>query len=385
MSIYRPVNTRVWADPTYRSFGLLTQHLWLYLLTNDHSHISGLYRLPDALGAYDMGVEVEKYQASLQELVDAEMVQRDDETAEIWVVNALSYQAHTPNNLKAAVSQVDQVHSESLAEAFLERYRALLQSKPKAKRKPSGSHQEGKRKGSGSIADKGSRSRSEGEEEVKDPVCVDSDSSTQGGPEAPTEDAHTQDFKNPEQDHPPGCPEQPNESDRVADSEAADRPPPGPSSRPQVPTGPPGGAVAHAQARHRGPRPPQAMVPPDPCRWKDGHEHAILLELQAHHAQLFGTDPPPKIVPDDHLRRVLEAVRTFGLAACERMQLAHHARCKADPELRWRAWSDAYPFQRKHRKPLFDALDYDRARALVEEGRAIQQRIDDPLAGHRGR
>lgn len=49
MSSYRPIKTKIWHDSWFLTLSSEEKLLWLFLLTNDYAHISGIYELPHAL------------------------------------------------------------------------------------------------------------------------------------------------------------------------------------------------------------------------------------------------------------------------------------------------------------------------------------------------
>ena len=54
--MYRTVDARFWSDPKVRRWGPDERLLFLYLITNPHTHLSGLYYLPWALVPVESGL-----------------------------------------------------------------------------------------------------------------------------------------------------------------------------------------------------------------------------------------------------------------------------------------------------------------------------------------
>jgi len=57
MAKTRMVNTRFWNDSWVRKLNSLDRYLFLYLLTNEHTNICGIYELPIGTMAYESGID----------------------------------------------------------------------------------------------------------------------------------------------------------------------------------------------------------------------------------------------------------------------------------------------------------------------------------------
>ena len=57
MAKTRMVNTRFWNDSWVRKLNSLDRYLFLYLLTNEHTNICGIYELPIGTMAYEIGID----------------------------------------------------------------------------------------------------------------------------------------------------------------------------------------------------------------------------------------------------------------------------------------------------------------------------------------
>lgn len=85
-------------------FGSLTAHrdklAFFYYLTCEHMTASGCYRLPDGYAIADLGWSLEEYVKARQALQAAGLIDRDDETQEIYVERWLAN--NPPQNQKHA-------------------------------------------------------------------------------------------------------------------------------------------------------------------------------------------------------------------------------------------------------------------------------------------
>jgi hypothetical protein len=94
MAKQRIVNTRFWDDTYIAGLASTEKLLFLYLLTNPLTNISGVYELPSRRVAFDTGVSPDEVEAALRKLeADGKIV-----IAEGWVgiVNFIKHQALNP-------------------------------------------------------------------------------------------------------------------------------------------------------------------------------------------------------------------------------------------------------------------------------------------------
>jgi hypothetical protein len=47
--MYRTIETSMWTDAKFRGLPAPARLLFLYLITNPHAHVSGIYYLPDVI------------------------------------------------------------------------------------------------------------------------------------------------------------------------------------------------------------------------------------------------------------------------------------------------------------------------------------------------
>jgi len=57
MAKERMINTRLWSDNWIRSINPLDRYLFLYLITNEHNNICGIYELPISTMAFESGID----------------------------------------------------------------------------------------------------------------------------------------------------------------------------------------------------------------------------------------------------------------------------------------------------------------------------------------
>lgn len=66
MAKQRYINTKFWSDSWIREkLNALDRYLFLYLLTNEHTNISGIYELPLSLLAFESGIDKEELEKTM--------------------------------------------------------------------------------------------------------------------------------------------------------------------------------------------------------------------------------------------------------------------------------------------------------------------------------
>ena len=112
--VYHRVYSRIWREPWTQD----QRYLALYLLTCEHRTFEGLYRLPIAYAAADMGWNPGKVRRELDALEAAGFVQYDADHELLWIVKALGKQSPNGNQAKHAARHVAQLPPSTLREAF---------------------------------------------------------------------------------------------------------------------------------------------------------------------------------------------------------------------------------------------------------------------------
>lgn len=88
MAEYRPIKTKIWQDAWFRGLSPEEKVVWLFILTNDLVHISGIYELPLELIGVFTGVE--NYQIIVDKFVDNGKIEYRD--GYIFLKNYLKHQ-----------------------------------------------------------------------------------------------------------------------------------------------------------------------------------------------------------------------------------------------------------------------------------------------------
>jgi len=136
----RTIESCLWTDPKVRALSPDAKLLYLYLITNPHSHLSGIYYLPKAVIVIETGLQLtdpvggfvkndtpsipyrQGIEATFLALSGNDLAKYDDNHNVVMVKNMLNYQGFGPHALKAAATQVESLHNCPLIKEFLDMY-----------------------------------------------------------------------------------------------------------------------------------------------------------------------------------------------------------------------------------------------------------------------
>lgn len=93
MGRYQRTSPKFWQDPKVRGWGDREKLLAQYLLTCQHRSTEGLFWMPKAYAAADLGWTIEGVSKALTTLSDAEFVAYDEPTETLIIRKALKYEA----------------------------------------------------------------------------------------------------------------------------------------------------------------------------------------------------------------------------------------------------------------------------------------------------
>lgn len=124
--MFRQVDTRIWTDPKVRSLSCPSARLvWVYLLTNDHTHMSGLYYLPDTLAAHELRMDQGKYRSCREELEACDLCRYDPIHELIWVIRMGRYQIRSRKGIGGVSKHLEKYHESCLIPEYLRTYDTL--------------------------------------------------------------------------------------------------------------------------------------------------------------------------------------------------------------------------------------------------------------------
>jgi hypothetical protein len=85
----RLINTRFWSDNWVRKLNALDRYLFIYLLTNEHTNISGIYEIPISTMAFESGIDERDLEKTMLPKLKPKVFYKDG-----WIIlkNFVKYQ-----------------------------------------------------------------------------------------------------------------------------------------------------------------------------------------------------------------------------------------------------------------------------------------------------
>jgi hypothetical protein len=98
--MYRQIHTSIWKKSWFLDLEPQEKLLFVYLFSNDQTHLTGLYELPLRVMAFETGLDLAFVKATLIKLDKLGKVHYDYERSLIWVVNLLEHNAENRTSPK---------------------------------------------------------------------------------------------------------------------------------------------------------------------------------------------------------------------------------------------------------------------------------------------
>jgi hypothetical protein len=123
--MYRTIQTSLWSDPKIKTIPANGKLLFVYLITNPHTHVSGIYYLPSLFISYETSLSSPDLAEAMDILIKADLVALDKENEIVWVKNMLRYQGGGINIMLAVAKQMKELQRSNLVEKFIKHYSYL--------------------------------------------------------------------------------------------------------------------------------------------------------------------------------------------------------------------------------------------------------------------
>lgn len=120
---YRTIETSIWTDPKIKGLDAKGKLLFVYLFTNTHTHVSGLYYLPDLIVEHETAIPKRQVDALWDTLSKGYLVKRDRVSEVVWVVNMLKFQGKGEKIRLSCEAHLSTLHKCVLIKDFLEYYK----------------------------------------------------------------------------------------------------------------------------------------------------------------------------------------------------------------------------------------------------------------------
>jgi hypothetical protein len=122
MQRWRPISTDIWDDPRVVTLSPAAKLLLIYLRTNRHGHLTGIYLLAAVTIAHELGsMPTDAVESTLKELADAKLIRRGRRDL-IWVIDVFGDTAPGEKLLRAASNHLPTLHDPVIVGEFLEKY-----------------------------------------------------------------------------------------------------------------------------------------------------------------------------------------------------------------------------------------------------------------------
>jgi len=116
------IETSTWADPRIKQLDAEGKLLFLYLITNSHAHVGGIYYLPDVLICLETGIRKKKLDTLWDTLSELGLAHRDKVSDVVWVVNMLRYQGKGEKIKLSVEKHLRTLHDSPLIQRFTKHY-----------------------------------------------------------------------------------------------------------------------------------------------------------------------------------------------------------------------------------------------------------------------
>jgi len=126
---YRIIEESFWTDPEVRALSPSDKFLFLYLITNPHTHHSGIYYLPLPTIEFETGLSKKAIAMGLESLRHGMMIHTEEEKSLIFVKNMFKHQmkhGNKVNMVKGLRSHFKLLHNSRLINEFLDIYKKSI-------------------------------------------------------------------------------------------------------------------------------------------------------------------------------------------------------------------------------------------------------------------
>jgi hypothetical protein len=125
--MYRTICTQLWTDKKVQRLSVQGKLLFVYLITNPHTHLSGIYYIPKELIKLETGLSDTLLDTLWHTLSGDEhkLAYYDPDNSIVFVRNMFRYQGKGEKNERSAANHLKTLHDSSLIPLFLENYQSV--------------------------------------------------------------------------------------------------------------------------------------------------------------------------------------------------------------------------------------------------------------------
>ena len=89
---YRSIETKIWQDSKFKKLDVNCKLVFVYLITNIHTHYCGLYYIPIQLIGLELDMPFRDVDAAINNLISTGFIKYDNSNSVVWVINMTKYQ-----------------------------------------------------------------------------------------------------------------------------------------------------------------------------------------------------------------------------------------------------------------------------------------------------
>jgi hypothetical protein len=123
--MYRTIDAAFWTDPKIKELPAKCKLLALYLVSNPHSHVGGIYYLPDSIIKDETGLTQSELDTLSDTLSRSGFCRIDKKTQVIWVVKMFFYQGRGDKNERSVAKHLNSLHNSLLIKDFIAAYPSI--------------------------------------------------------------------------------------------------------------------------------------------------------------------------------------------------------------------------------------------------------------------
>jgi len=120
----RAIESKIWNDPSFRKLSSNEKTIYLYLYTNDHSHVCGVYLLPTQIIFFETGVEENEVTEIMLTFAKMNIAYKSHTSQIVWVVDMYDQNScgGSPKIISATTAQLEKLPPSIIKTAFMKFY-----------------------------------------------------------------------------------------------------------------------------------------------------------------------------------------------------------------------------------------------------------------------
>lgn len=132
------VSPMLWRSKRFKELSKDAQLVFFYLLTCEHQNMAGVYRLPIAYGAHDLGWIEDEFMIGIEEVIAKGLVRRDAATDEVMIAQWFKFNIPKGvKTIKGVANILEKIESDDLREEAVQMFGEVVnkQAEEEARKK----------------------------------------------------------------------------------------------------------------------------------------------------------------------------------------------------------------------------------------------------------